>query len=165
MPPLLSPAATPAGSAAATPTISRPGTGISQPASPWEARPGSVPFADAKKERASGHGECFDVSLYSDALRTVHRLMVDPEAKTASALAGSLTIDPRHVKEAIVEVLETNRSSRMVKIVFVDDDKSQTLVFEAADVGSGQSAGSVHARRFCAWLLGVNRGMTYKNNR
>jgi hypothetical protein len=163
MHPLSSPVTTPAGSAAATPTLSRPGTGSSQPASPGDARPGSVPSADAK--RAGGQGECFDVSLYSDASRTVHRLRVDLDAKTASAPAGSLTIDPRNVTEAIVEVLETNRSSRMVKLVSADEDKSQTLVFEAADVGLGQAAGSAHARRFCAWLMGVNRTMTYRNNR
>ncbi|KAK0743032.1 hypothetical protein B0T18DRAFT_430406 [Schizothecium vesticola] len=163
-PPALSPVATPAGSATAPPTLSRPGTGASQPASPGEAHPGSVPSVDAKRERAGGQGECFDVSLYSDASRTVHRLRVDPEAKIASALAGSLTIDPRDVTEAIVEVLETNRSSRTVKLVLTDEGRSQTLVFEAADVGLGQTAGSAHARRFCAWLTGMNRTMTYRNN-
>lgn len=164
MPPLLSPAATPAGSAVATPTLSRPGTGTSQPASPWEARPGSVPRADAKKERASGQGECFDVSLYSDASRTVHRLTVDLESKMASAPSSSLVVSPQDVKEAIVDVLETNPSSRMVKVVWINEESSMTLVFEAADMGSGKLAGSVHARRFYAWLMRENRAMKFTNN-
>ncbi|KAK1836748.1 hypothetical protein QBC39DRAFT_366953 [Podospora conica] len=205
IPQWLGPVVTPAETTAATPTPSRPDTATSRTASPREARPGSVPFIDATRERSGGQGEvksksstpvvisrhespretrlssvasvdakrasaggqaqCFDVSRYSDGSRTVHRLTVDPVARIASATTSPLTIDPRDFKEAISEVLETNPSSRILKLVSnKDDGKNETLVFESAGAGAGKVAGSVHVRWFVGWLREVNPALKYTNN-
>ncbi|KAK0707682.1 hypothetical protein B0H67DRAFT_320615 [Lasiosphaeris hirsuta] len=139
--------------------------GFQSPGMTIKARESPAPFLGSQ-------GEVFAVSFYPGATLSpseleqhpgIFRLTVEgPVAKTAPDSQIQFAVDPRQVKEMVVEPTGGGGTTA-VKLV-MPDGRTRTFMFEKFDAGRGSELGKIHARRFCRWARGVNRAIIYQNN-
>ncbi|KAK3349600.1 hypothetical protein B0T25DRAFT_519784 [Lasiosphaeria hispida] len=152
-------------SRANSPGQAKQSPGIRSPGMTIKARESPAPIS-------SSQGEVFAVSFYPSATVSsleleqhpgIFRLSVeDSVAKTAPDSQIQITVDPRQIKEMVVEPTGGGGSTA-VKLV-MPNDRTRTLMFETFDAGRGSELGKIHARRFCRWARNLNRAIIYQNH-